>query len=240
MVKRSMGICICATTGMSTTCSKKFTSCNCRTSTVLCSGNPVHLSLDTTGMSTTLSENCTQNNVSAWSQGRPQPSMNCTKKTSTTLSNYCNCGTSTVFSTKNTTCTATGMSTTTTTSMKCNCGTSTDFSNVSTPKPPKTNVDEQQLRNVPQFSALSRPPYQDCWNLSLLVHSTSTQDHHIDVEELNLRHLHCGPVQSSTEGRSTITGRTRSKPSRTQSTRTPPPLHPPPRPPRLHLRHQKP
>ena len=37
LLEETMGICICATTGMSTTLSKNSTSCNCGTSTVFCS-----------------------------------------------------------------------------------------------------------------------------------------------------------------------------------------------------------
>ena len=44
---------------------------------------------------------CSRDNLSLHDHRDVQPSMNCTKKTSTTLSRYCNCGTSTVFSTTN-------------------------------------------------------------------------------------------------------------------------------------------
>ena len=80
----------------------------------------------------------------------------------------------------------------------------TQKNNVPTPKPPKTNVDEQQLRSFHSILHCLDP----CTRTAGTCRCMFTESRPKTTTSTSKNHLYCDPVHSSRGGRSTITGRT--------------------------------
>ena len=119
--------------------------------------------------------------------GTSTTSMNCTKKSLTTLSRYCNCRNSTVFSTKNTTCTITGnvnnlvqeldaqattckTRTSTTLSEHCNCGNLHSFLLFETQM--RLSSQQRACHHLVQELQLRNSTGSTVWTITQVLHNT--------------------------------------------------------------------